>query len=876
MQNASTRVQNAKGRKLRLAALLPFFALVWGHLSTAQADLVNTATVSGIANGNPISATATESVDLIDEVTNLTVVKSAVVNDGGDGTDDPGDTISYTFTVTNGGNVSLTNVVLNDPLVTLSAATLTDNGTPGDSTDSIISAAWDMLAPGDTLTYTATYALTVGDVNAGQVVNTATANASTVPGAPVTGSDTETTPLNVVSTISLLKTATLNDGGDGIANAGDTISYSFNVTNTGTVNQNNVSVSDPLLNVASLPGRMQAFTMMAAAASGADPMTTASTSEPFDPAKAFEGDVVMYAPVATDKAARMFPGRDVPQLAVALSVERKLVMLSGDPGSPKTGDRVGIYFNLINTGEGPLTAITVEQQGAEAYGDTLDILAPNSKDAAAIIYSRLLTDEDVASGVLTGAAIVRAKSRDRGQMFAIVDDLPLAAVSGMEELATATISPANVPSLAPGASTTFTATLTLSQADIDAGVVNNSAVASSTDPFGATITAPGSASTPLPPVPDIALLKQGVVDPGPDGVANAGDVINYTFSVRNTGNVTLHDITLTDPIAGVTLAGGPIASLAPNALDTTTFTATYALTQADLDLGHFDNQAEVTGTAPDNTTTVSDFSDDDSETADDVTVIPLAPAPAIALLKTLDTSTYPTAVEDVNANGLNDVGDRIHYSFAVHNTGNVTLNNVYVQDRNPAIITTPLPPTGLSLAPGASDTTSFAALYTLTQADVDAGSFNNTADAYGTAPDNSTVTDESDPGVLTGASPTIITIPAQPGIALLKQVASINDVNGNMITDTNDVITYAFTVINTGNVTLTGVTVSDPNASVSGGPIATLLPGTFDDSTFTATHTVNAGDMLAGRVTNQATATANTPASGPVSDLSDTTDPNRE
>ena len=175
-------------------------------------------------------------------------------------------------------------------------------------------------------------------------------------------------------------------------------------------------------------------------------------------------------------------------------------MLSGDPGLPKAGDRIGIYFDLVNTGEGPLTNITVDQAGAEAFGSALDILAANSKDSASIIFTRLLTDADITSGLIGEPALVHAKSRDRTQTFAVVDDLPLAAISGMEELATASIAPANVPSLAPGASTTFTATLVLSQDDIDAGVVNNSAEASSTDPFGATITAPGSASTPLPAV----------------------------------------------------------------------------------------------------------------------------------------------------------------------------------------------------------------------------------------------------------------------------------------------------------------------------------------------------------------------------------------
>ena len=54
-------------------------------------------------------------------------------------------------------------------------------------------------------------------------------------------------------------------------------------------------------------------------------------------------------------------------------------------------------------------------------------------------------------------------------------------------------------------------------------------------------------------------------------------------------------MTVTDPL--VTMAGGPIALLAVGASDTTTFSATYVITQADVDLGHFDNTASVTGDA---------------------------------------------------------------------------------------------------------------------------------------------------------------------------------------------------------------------------------------------------------------------------------------
>ena len=42
-------------------------------------------------------------------------------------------------------------------------------------------------------------------------------------------------------------------------------------------------------------------------------------------------------------------------------------------------------------------------------------------------------------------------------------------------------------------------------------------------------------------------------------VADAGETISYSFTVTNTGNLTITGITVTDPL--VTMLGGPIASL---------------------------------------------------------------------------------------------------------------------------------------------------------------------------------------------------------------------------------------------------------------------------------------------------------------------------
>ena len=115
------------------------------------------------------------------------------------------------------------------------------------------------------------------------------------------------------------------------------------------------------------------------------------------------------------------------------------------------------------------------------------------------------------------------------------------------------------------------------------------------------LTGVGSDATAIGQVSSMTLVKSGTLNDGGDGVANAGDTINYTFTVTNTGNVTLTGVTVSDTIAA--MSGGPIASLAPGGIDTTTFTAAYVLTQADLDNngggdGDIDNTATATGTPP--------------------------------------------------------------------------------------------------------------------------------------------------------------------------------------------------------------------------------------------------------------------------------------
>ena len=80
-----------------------------------------------------------------------------------------------------------------------------------------------------------------------------------------------------------------------------------------------------------------------------------------------------------------------------------------------------------------------------------------------------------------------------------------------------------------------------------------------------------------------------------------------------------------------------------------------------------------------------------------------------------------------------DVGETISYSFTVTNTGNLPVNNIFLSDPNAdagSLSCTPATP--FSLLPGASVTCT--AVHTITQADIDAGVYNNTATTTGDCP----------------------------------------------------------------------------------------------------------------------------------------------
>ena len=98
-----------------------------------------------------------------------------------DGTTDNlavGDVVTYTYTITNNGNVPIDNITLTDahggnPATftqpDIEAAALTDNGTTGDSTNTTTGDSdWDVLAPGDVLVVSVNYTIDQFDIDNNQ------------------------------------------------------------------------------------------------------------------------------------------------------------------------------------------------------------------------------------------------------------------------------------------------------------------------------------------------------------------------------------------------------------------------------------------------------------------------------------------------------------------------------------------------------------------------------------------------------------------------------------------------------------------------------------------------------------------------------------
>ncbi|KAF2339573.1 DUF11 domain-containing protein, partial [Flavobacterium ginsenosidimutans] len=119
-------------------------------------------------------------------------------------------------------------------------------------------------------------------------------------------------------------------------------------------------------------------------------------------------------------------------------------------------------------------------------------------------------------------------------------------------------------------------------------------------------------------IADLSMVKKATLS----SCGKAGDQITYSFDIKNTGQVPITNISVSDPLPGIVFSSNLISSLAVG--QTATITATYTITAADVAAGRIINSATVTGTDP-SLNTVTDISGDDYNNNNATITILLAP-----------------------------------------------------------------------------------------------------------------------------------------------------------------------------------------------------------------------------------------------------------
>ncbi|MEX1018998.1 MAG: hypothetical protein WDZ49_05035 [Litorilinea sp.] len=151
-------------------------------------------------------------------------------------------------------------------------------------------------------------------------------------------------------------------------------------------------------------------------------------------------------------------------------------------------------------------------------------------------------------------------------------------------------------SLAPTDAATCVYTYTVTVDDIGAGQLENEAIVVAIGPDDTEITATATTTIVLPQLPGLSLEKSfgGYLDVDEDDALGLADIITYTFTITNIGNVALESIALDDALLDLTGAACGESTLEPG--EVTDCEHPYTVTQDDMDAGEVVNAASVTGT----------------------------------------------------------------------------------------------------------------------------------------------------------------------------------------------------------------------------------------------------------------------------------------
>jgi uncharacterized repeat protein (TIGR01451 family) len=613
--------------------------------------------------------------------------------------------------------------------------------------------------------------------------------------------------------------------------AGTSVTYCYEVTNTGDTALNAITVVDDngaVVNVPDLaPGASATVSAPYVASADADTMATAhATNTPV-------GGAVVSTP---DDAS-------VSVVAPVLWVEKTVSTDGLCPGVENVtvleGAAVTYCYKVTNAGNAPVAGILVSDAGdvigagalapgesttvSSTFAATVDVStaatasgtetilgtpvsAPPDGAAVDVVHPALSIQKTVSlDGQCPGVELVTVLSGTSVTTCYEVTNTGDTTVNGVV-ITDAGVS-ISIGDLPAGATAEGTATII---ATVDS---NTSATANGTDEATGTPVASGPDGAAIDVVsPSLEIAKTASADgtcPGSELVTViAGSSVAWCYAVTNTGDTMVTGVTVSDADGSLVTIG----DLAPGA--TGNGSAAFSAT---VDVNTF---AGASGDVPALSATVTSPLDNAS-----VDVV----SPSLAIEKTVSTDGLCPGSELVTVLANTDVT----YCYAVTNTGDTPVTGVVVSDNGNTVVVG-------DLGPGQS------------------GSGSTTIPALG---DNNT------PAVASGSVPATGTpIASPPDAAAVDVVTPVLSIATTVSTDGNcpgaevvnvlagTAVTWCYAVTNTGDTPVAGITVTDSAYGLVPGAAFDLAPG--------ASQTLSLGAAANVDVTLTASASGTAPATG--------------
>ena len=606
----------------------------------------NVATVGGVPTNPDKKDTA--DIKVVKEVTGI---KRNQENLGKDVKVQAGDVIEYKIKVTNTGSLDLTNVVLDEKLVgiNINAKDLKIGDLKAGDSKEIFA------------TYTVTYEKDIkgkADENGNPlpIINEVFVKGESVPTKPdqkseeVSDDSKVETPVKEAPSYDISKIADKEK----VTTAGEEITYTITVKNTGNTILKDLTVRDAMLGIDKVISEIKI--------NGTNVISKKYTVTQDDIDK---GGVIKNIVTVGDKETE----RDVdveqnPGYTAVKTADKEKVTTAGEV--------ITYTITVTNTGNTTLKDIPVvdDMAGINTKIDTIEV-----GKSASVTGRYTVTQADIdKGGKIHNVATVGDKSPEKdvpveqNSSYTAVKTADKEKVTAAGEIITYTITVTNtgnttlkdiavkddmagintkIDTIEVGKSASVTGRYTVTQADIDkGGKIHNVATVGDKSP---------EKDVPVEQNSSYTAVKTA----DKEKVTAAGEIITYTITVKNTGNTTLTDITVKDDMAGIdtkidTIEVGKSASV----------TGTYTVKQEDIDKGgKIHNVATVGDKSPERDVEVEQN-------------------PCILVNKDA------TAVKAKDAEGFTDItettkvrpDDVIEYTIVVTNTGNTTLEDIKITD----------------------------------------------------------------------------------------------------------------------------------------------------------------------------------------------------